>query len=398
MMSLVPAAACTEERTNLMNRIAEVVAAGAVATIALGGTMAVTARDAKAQDFTRPNAYKVTLLVSDLPGAAVTDTRLKNAWGVAFSPAGSPFWVNDNATGLATLYAGDGTIQNLFVKIPCPPHPAQDSNCPTSASPTGIVWNPTTNPMTAFLVPGTTHPAAFIFATEDGTISAWAGGPNATIAVDNSQTGPGAVYKGLAFGVNVHGDFLFATNFRAGTIDVFDHNYNAANDKLDGNFVDPDIPAGFAPFGIQNIDGDLFVTYAKQNPSKHDDVAGPGNGFVDVFDTDGHLLRRLVSRGPLNSPWGMARASFAFGRFSGDILIGNFGDGRINVVTGQGSELKQLKMPNGKPLAIDGLWTLTLGGGAKSSPDTLYFTAGPNGEMDGLFGTIVPAGAMHGNR
>jgi uncharacterized protein (TIGR03118 family) len=159
----------------------------------------------------------------------------------------------------------------------------------------------------------------------------------------------------------------------------------------DGGFTDPNIPAGFAPFGIQNINGDLFVTYAKQNAQRHDDVAGPGNGFVDVFDTDGHLLRRLASRGPLNSPWGVVRASFAFGRFSGDILVGNFGDGRINVFDSGERFIDELDGANGKPLVIDSLWTLTLGGGAKSSSDTLYFTAGPNGQTDGLFGTITPA-------
>ena len=158
----------------------------------------------------------------------------------------------------------------------------------------------------------------------------------------------------------------------------------------DGDFTDPKIPAGFAPFGIQNINGDLFITYAKQNAEKHDDVAGKGNGFVDVFDTDGHLLRRFATRGKLNSPWGVARASFAFGRFSGDILIGNFGDGKINVFSSDGNFLATVKDPNGKALVIDGLWTLTLGGGAKSSSDTLFFTAGPNGETDGLFGTITP--------
>jgi uncharacterized protein (TIGR03118 family) len=161
--------------------------------------------------------------------------------------------------------------------------------------------------------------------------------------------------------------------------------------KTDGDFTDPDIPAGVAPFGIQNIDGDLFVTYAKQDAQKHDDVAGTGNGFVDVFDTDGHLLGRFASHGPLNSPWGVARASFAFGQFRGDILSGNFGNGKINVFDSRGRFVDQLDGPNGKPLVIDGLWTLTLGGDAKSSSDTLYFTAGPNGETDGLFGTITPA-------
>ena len=376
-----------------MNRISGIFAAGAVAAIALGDAMAINADGANGQGFGQRNAYKVTPLVSDVSGAAVMDTRLKNAWGVAFSPAASPFWIADNATGLSTLYDGTGAIQNLVVTIPCPPNPGQGSNCPTNAAPTGIVWNPSP----AFLVPGTQIQAAFIFATEDGTISAWARGltpPNAAVlAADNSQTGPGAVYKGLAFGVNVNGAFLFATNFRAGTIDVFDNKYQTA--KTDGGFADPNIPPGFAPFGIQNINGDLFVTYAKQDAHRHDDVAGPGNGFVDVFDTDGHLLRRLASHGLLNSPWGVARASFAFGRFSGDILIGNFGDGRINVVTGQGRSLDQLEGSDGKPLSIDGLWTLTPGGGAKSSPDTLYFTAGPNGETDGLFGTITPVSATH---
>jgi uncharacterized protein (TIGR03118 family) len=347
------------------------------------------------------NAYTVKPLVSDLTGAPVQDPVLQNAWGVAFTPAGSPFWVADNATGCATLYQGDGTKVALQVSIPLPGGAVPTTDCvhvnpnnpptPTPAAPTGIIWNPTTNPATAFLVPGTTTPATFIFATEDGTISAWAGGNHATLAVDNSKIptpASGAVYKGLAFGVNKNGDFIYAANFRAGTIDVFDHGYNPAT--TDGGFVDPNIPAGFAPFNIKSIDGDLFVTYAKQNAQKHDDVAGRGNGFVDVFDTDGHLLRRFASRGPLNSPWGMTRASFAFGRFSGLVLIGNFGDGRINVFDSRGRFIDELDDPHGKPLVIDGLWTLTLGGGAKSSPDTLYFTAGPNGETDGLFGTITP--------
>ena len=349
------------------------------------------------------NAYTVNPLVSDLTGAPVQDPVLQNAWGVAFTPAGSPFWVADNATGCATLYQGDGTKVALQVSIPLPGGAVPTTDCvhvnpnnpptPTPAAPTGIIWNPTTNPATAFLVPGSNPPtpAIFIFATEDGTISAWAGGNHATLAVDKSKIptpASGAVYKGLAFGVNKNGDFIYAANFRAGTIDVFDHGYNPAT--TDGGFVDPNIPTGFAPFNIKSIDGDLFVTYAKQNAQKHDDVAGRGNGFVDVFDTDGHLLRRFASRGPLNSPWGITRASFAFGRFSGLVLIGNFGDGRINVFDSRGRFIDELDDPHGKPLVIDGLWTLTLGGGAKSSPDTLYFTAGPNGETDGLFGTITP--------
>jgi uncharacterized protein (TIGR03118 family) len=353
----------------------------------------------------RRNAYVVTNLVSDLPNTAtVQDPNLKNAWGVAFSPAASPFWIADNATGLSTLYDGDGTTVSLVVTIPCSPAAGQGSSCPQTAAPDGMVWNPTTNVNTAFLVPGTKLPAAFIFDTEDGTISAWAGGltppDNAVLAVDNSVTPNatlGAVYKGLAVGVNVNGVFLFATNFRGGTVEVYGPAPAGSTTGLyvpvttDGGFTDPDIPEGYAPFGIQNINGDLFVTYAQLNAQKHDDVAGNGHGFVDVFDTNGHLLRRFASGGKLNSPWGVARASFAFGRFSGDILVGNFGDGRINVFDSNGKWLDQLRDTNGEPIAIDGLWTVTLGGGAKSSSDTLYFTAGPNGETDGLFGTITPA-------
>jgi uncharacterized protein (TIGR03118 family) len=374
-----------------------------------------SARADDGKDRNQANRYVVTSLTSDLPGVAPnTDPVLQNSWGVAFTPGASPFWIADNATGCSTLYDGTGVKQALQVLIPLPssappPNPPatacvsvnpQNPPNPTPAAPTGMVWNPTTNPMTAFLVPGTKLPAAFIWATEDGTISAWAGGlanltpplpaNNAVLAIDNPNTTSGPVYKGLVFGTNVNGVFLFATNFRGGTVDVFDHNYQPAT--TDGGFNDPDIPTGFAPFGIENIDGNLFVTYAKQRlPDKHDDMAGSGNGFVDVFDTDGHLLRRFASQGPLNSPWGIARASFAFGRFSGDILVGNFGNGKIHAFDSNGNSLGMLRDANGKPLVIDGLWKLTLGGGAKSSSDTLYFTAGPNGEMDGLFGTITPA-------
>ena len=353
-----------------------------------------------------PNRYVVAPLTSDLPNVAPnTDPVLQNAWGVTFTPGASPFWIADNATGCSTLYDGTGVPQPsppLRVKIPLPGGSVPSTACqtvnpknpnpPTNAAPTGLVWNPTTT----FLVPNTTSPATFIFDTEDGTVSAWTGGltppDQAVLAVDNS---PGAVYKGLVFGTNVHGVFLFATNFRGGTIDVFAANGQsgfrpATNTEISGNFTDPDLPAGFAPFGIQNINGNLFVTYALQDSAKHDDVAGAGNGFVDIFDTNGNLLRRFASRGTLNSPWGVSRASFAFGRFSGDILVGNFGNGKISAFDSNGDFLGILRDNNGKQIKIDGLWTLTLGGGRNSNSDTLYFTAGPNGETDGLFGTIRP--------
>jgi uncharacterized protein (TIGR03118 family) len=381
-----------------MNVLTRHLAPATIIAIAVSG---VTTVRADAQQ----NAYVVTPLVSDQTGKApIVDPNLKNAWGVAFTPAASPFWIADNANGLATLYDGDGTIVPLVVTIPCPPKAGQGSSCPQFSSPNGLVWNPTTSTTTGFLVPLTGKVASFIFDSEDGTISAWTGGltpaDNAVLAVDNSVTPNakrGAVYKGLAVGVNDNGVFLFATNFRAGTVDVFAPAPAGSTTGFyvpattDGGFQDPNIPSGYAPFGIQNINGDLFVTYAKQDAPRHDDVAGPGNGFVDVFDTNGHLLRRFASQGALNAPWGVARASFAFGLFSGQILVGNFGDGRINVFDSNGNFLAQLGKPNGKALVINGLWTLTLGGGAKSSSDTLYFTAGPNAQTNGLFGTITPA-------
>jgi len=390
-----------------MKHFSRTLSAAAVIAMCVTVASAVRADDGE-EPAKGPNRYVVTNVTSDLPDIAPnTDPVLRNAWGVAFTPGASPFWIADNATGCSTLYDGSGVPQPqptpLRVKLPlpggsvpataCQPADPQNPPNPAPATPTGLVWNPTTT----FLVPGTTSPATFIFDTEDGTISAWSGGltppDQAVLAVDNS---PGAVYKGLVFGTNAHGVFLFATNFRAGTIDVFAPNGSAGfraatSTEIDGDFTDPTMPAGFAPFGIQNINGDLFVTYAKQDVEKHDDVAGPGHGFVDVFNTDGHLLRRFASRGPLNSPWGVARASFAFGRFSGDILIGNFGNGKINAFDSDGHFLGTLKDSKGHPVIIDGLWTLTLGGGRNSSSDTLYFTAGPNDETDGLFGTITPA-------
>ena len=385
-----------------MKPVSRYLALAAVVAVCVIAPTAVRADD-KDRD-NEANRYQVNKLVSDIKGEAPNlDLVLQNAWGVTFSPAASPFWVSDNATGCSTLYNGDGTIVPLQVSIPLPGDVIPSSACQhvdpkhppaqTPAAPTGLVWNATTNPLTAFLVPGTTMPASFIWATEDGTISAWTGGltpnpTNARLAVDNPNPTSGPVYKGLVFGTSANGIFLFATNFRGGTVDVFDHNYKPVTTA--GGFVDDKIPAGYAPFGIENIDGDLFVSYALQNAQKHDDVAGPGHGFVDVFDTDGHLLQRFASRGPLNSPWGMARASQDFGRFSGLILIGNFGNGKINVFSSHGRFIDELDLPDDKPLVIDGLWKLTLGGGAKSSSDTLNFSAGPNGETDGLFGTIRP--------
>jgi len=388
-----------------MKPLSRNLASAVVIAVALTGATAVRADDDGFK--IQRNTYVVNKLVSDQNGVAnFQDPVLRNSWGVAFTPGASPFWIADNASGCATLYDGTGVKVALQVPIPLPDNSVPSTACqpaasaqtnpqpPTPAAPTGLVWNPTTT----FLVPGTSTAASFIFATEDGTISAWANSatPNnqAVIAFDNSASG--AVYKGLVFGTNSNGVFLFATNFHAGTVDVFKPADNTSNGQYietttTGGFKDSNIPVGFAPFGIENINGYLFVSYAKQNAEMHDDVAGPGNGFVDVFDTNGNLLRRFASRGPLNSPWGMTRASFAFGRFSGLILVGNFGNGKINVFGSQGQFIDELDRPNGKPLVIDGLWKLILGGGRNSSSDTLYFTAGPNAETNGLLGTITPA-------
>ena len=336
-------------------------------------------------------AYQQTNLVSDMPGnARVPDSNLLNPWGIAFIP-GSPFWISDNNAGVSTLYDGQGTIIQVpnaqgqpvpfAVQIPGPGGSAPGS----AGTPTGVVWNPTQG----FTVGAAKSPAVFIFATEDGTIAAWSPSVDrfhAILAADNSQGGNGAVYKGLALAPNSKGVFLFATNFRAGTIDVFDRAFKQV--QLDGPFADPNIPAGYAPFGISVIDGDLFVTYALQDAQKHDDVAGEGHGFVDVFDTDGHLLRRFATRGALNSPWGVTRTSYAFGRFSGDILVGNFGDGRISAFSSHGELLGQLRDPRGQAIVIDGLWGLKFGGALASNPDALYFTAGINDEKGGLFGAL----------
>ncbi len=345
--------------------------------IVAAATCATSVAYADNDDF----AYKQTNLVSDgAVSALVTDSNLKNPWGIAAIP-GAPFWIADNGTGLSTLYDGHGNIVPLVVKIPAP----KGSPADTTAAPTGIVWNP--NGQLFLVAPQLA--ALFIFATEDGTISAW--NPtvdlhNAVLEADNSQGGNGAVYKGLALATNSTGVFLYATNFRAGTVEVFDSKFQPAT--LSGSFTDRRIPPGYAPFGIFLVDGNLFVTYALQNAAKHDDQKGPGRGFVNVFDTDGHLITRFASRGALNSPWGVARAPVNFGPFSSRILIGNFGDGRITGFDSFGGFRGQLRDPHGRAIQIDGLWSIAFGTAAASDPNTLYFTAGTNDEMDGLFGSL----------
>jgi uncharacterized protein (TIGR03118 family) len=342
-------------------------------------------------------AYVQTNLVSDLPGLAMhQDQDLKNPWGLSSGPA-TPIWVSDNNAGVATIYRGDGTkfiLNNGTQQVPAVEIPAP-GNVP-GGTPTGTVFNATTD----FHVSqnGKSAPSRFLFATEDGTIAGWAPSVNfqsAVIAVDNSTATDsagdvGAVYKGLASGSSGGNNYLYATNFRFATVDVLDKDFNQVT--LTGSFSDPSIPAGFAPFGIQNLNGSLFVTYAKQDAAKHDDVKGPGNGFVDVFRTDGTLVGRFASGGTLDSPWGVVLSPASFGSFHEDVLVGDFGDGRINAFTQAGGFRGQLKSATNAPIQIDGLWGLRFGnGGAGGDTGTLFFSAGINGEADGLFGTLTPA-------
>ena len=326
-------------------------------------------------------------LVSDIPGLAnSTDPDVVNPWGLSSSST-SPWWVNDNGTGLATLYNGSGVKQGLVVTIPPP-----IGGTPPSA-PSGQVFNNTSS----FALPGGSA-SLFVFATEDGTISAWNGAQGTTAVLEADNSASGAVYKGLAIGNNGSGDFIYAANFNAGTIDVFDTHFSQVTQPPSA-FTDPNLPAGYAPFNIANLNGRLYVTYALQNAAKHDDVAGPGNGYVDVYDLNGNLLDRLISNGPLNSPWGLAVAPALFGSFSNDLLVGNFGDGMINAFNpATGAFLGDLTDASGNPIQIEGLWGLAFGNGANAGPtSTLFFTAGiGNGEpveSHGLFGDIAAEAA-----
>jgi uncharacterized protein (TIGR03118 family) len=328
--------------------------------------------------------YQQRNLVSDgFVPADHTDANLVNPWGIVFSPT-SPVWVADNATGVATLYDGNGVPRSLVVTI--------DSTGPVS--PTGIVFNPSSSD---FVVSqgATSAPSLFIFASENGTIAGWAStvdGTHAIRVVDNSSPEETrAIYKGLALAANGTGNFLYATDFHNSKIDVFDSTFKPAT--LSGSFSDPLQPEGFGPFGIRNINGDLYVTYAKQDEEKEDDVAGAGLGVVDIFDANGNFIRRFAEGGKLNAPWGLALAPADFGEFSNRLLIGNFGDGTINAYDlDTGKFQGQLKGPDGQTLVNDGLWGISFGNGLQNQPtNVLFFAAGPADESHGLYGRIEPA-------
>jgi uncharacterized protein (TIGR03118 family) len=318
------------------------------------------------------NSFTVVPLVSDQPGVAPnTDPNLVNAWGLTSGPT-TPWWVSDNGTDKSTLYRGsDGQPQALVVNV----HNA----------PTGTVFNPTT----AFQLP-TGGKALFLFDTEEGKVLGWnqAQGTESVVVADLND---GAIYKGLAIADTANGPRLYATDFHNAKVDVFDGSFTYLPHA---GFVDPNIPAGYGPFGIQTIGDRVFVTYAKQDADAEDDVHGQGLGFVDAYDLAGNLLGRVAQHGQLNAPWGLALAPSTFGRFAGDLLVGNFGDGQINAYAELGNghfeHRGELRDSSGKSLSIDGLWALQFGKGGNNGPaGRLFFTAGPDDETHGLFGQIV---------
>jgi len=332
--------------------------------------------------------YQQIDLVADsksVSSTATIDPNLVNAWGVARS-SGSPWWVSDNGTGLSTLYDGTGAIVPLVVTIPPPMNGAPPS------APTGTVFNFTP----AFRLKSG-KPAVFLFATENGTISGWNPGvdpTNAVVKVDNSQAG--AIYKGLAIARKNDIKRLYTSNFATGKVEMYDGNFEPV--VIAGAFQDSSLPANYVPFGIQNVGGNIVVTFARRKPGSEDEDHGAGLGYVDVFDLDGSLLLRLEHGSFLNAPWGIALAPSDFGTFSHRLLIGNFGDGTIqafNLVSGKREG--RLLNADGTPLSIDGLWALSFGGdGTRNGAPTnglateLFFTAGPNDESDGFYGKITP--------
>jgi uncharacterized protein (TIGR03118 family) len=313
-------------------------------------------------------AYIQENLVSSVPGLATfTDSDLVNPWGIARSPT-SPWWVSDNGTAKATLYDAGGVKRALVVTIPG-----------TNAAPTGMVFN---NTSSFAISPGTA--SRFIFADENGNIEAWGGGTNAVIKANSNGA---ASYKGLAIGSNASGDFLYAANFKGGKVDVFNSAFSSTS--LGGNFTDPGLPAGYAPFGIQNINGNIYVAYALKEAGGTDETPGPGLGLVSVFDSNGNFIRRVATGGTLDAPWGITLAPNNFGPFSGDLLVGNFGDGTINAFDLLTDAFEGQLKKSGGVISIDGLWGLGFGNGGTAGPlNALYFAAGINDENDGLFGRI----------
>ncbi len=348
-------------------RAAVAFAAAALALAAAGAAAGATG-----------NSFAVTPLVSDngVPGTTV-DASLVNAWGLVAGPA-TPWWVADNGTGVSTLYTGAGAKIARTVAV--------------GDNPTGVVFNGSTG----FAVKGgNAGPGLFLFDSEAGVISAWNGSLGNTAEPEIDMSAEGAVFKGLAITQTTAGPRLYATDFHNRRVDVFDGSWQPVSSPF--AFFDPTIPRNFAPFGIQAIGTKVYVTYAKTQPGSGDEVDGPGLGFVDAFNaSNGLLAGKVAFLGQLNAPWGIAQAPDGFGRFGGDLLVGNFGDGKVNAYRPIFGGLLYLpdgtlRGADGSPVSIDGLWALQFGNGAAAGPaGTLFFTAGPNDEGDGLFGSIAP--------
>jgi uncharacterized protein (TIGR03118 family) len=354
-----------------------------------GGSMSMTPPPAP--------GFADTALVSDATGVVLTnttiDSNLKNPWGVAFAP-GNPFWISDEANNVTTLYTGTGQIEtsgasglgtNAGIAVPV-------NSLGAPANPTGQVFNGTGG----FAIGG--QSALFILDGQGGTLSGWSAGGSTVTAFDDTVAHPAspAVYKGLAIGAVGTANFLYATDFHNSKIDVFDTNFTEPA-AMQGLFVDagtPALPAGFAPFGITAVNGQLYVTYAMQDAAMHDEVLGAGLGYVDIFDMSGNFVSRFASAGVLNAPWGVALAPTGFGSMAGDVLVGNFGDGHINAYTTAGATVGPLSVNNGGAVAIPGLWALVFGNGDADKPTTtLFYTAGFANQTDGVFGTITPQAA-----
>jgi uncharacterized protein (TIGR03118 family) len=378
-------------------------AIGAVCALALsacgGGGSGMTT--GSTQLTAQPSAqFADTALVADNASVVATattiDPNLQNPWGIAVAP-GLPFWIADNNSNLATLYSGTGTVEtdtitgsnSVGIAIPA-------SAAGVQANPTGQVYNATGG----FLIstPKGMESAQFIYDGEGGTIAAWAADSGATTvtAYDDGIVNAAnhAVYKGLAIGSVNGATFLYATDLHNNKVDVFDTNFSKPA-AMQGKFIDPTMPAGYVPFGISEVSGQLYVTYAVQDSAMHDEVTGAGMGYVDVFDMSGNFVTRFASQGTLNAPWGIAVAPSGFGSIAGDVLIGNFGDGTINIFTPSGSLatfVGQLTVANGGKFAVPGLWSLVFGNGDPDKPvTTLFYTAGFADQTDGVFGSIAVA-------
>jgi uncharacterized protein (TIGR03118 family) len=318
------------------------------------------------------HGYSAVNLVADVAeeyNPLHIDTNLVNAWGLAFGPTGNA-WVSSTDKGVTTIYNQSGVTVLPPVAIPF----QEELN---GGNPTGVIFNSTSN----FVIAQNGQTSKFIFVTENGTVAAWSSGTTAIQVADRSSFD--AVYKGVAMATNNGANYLYATNFKGGTIDVFDNAFN----YVSMSFVDPNMPSGYAPFGIENIDGKLYVTYALQlGPDNEDDQAGPGNGYVDIFNPDGSFVSRFASQGALNSPWAILYMP-AMHNQNAAILVGNFGDGHINVYSMDGTLIGRLKNGN-TPLEIEGLWSLEFAPNDQSDTPKIFFTAGPDDEEHGVFGVI----------